>query len=114
MSTFALGDKASLSELRTLVRRELRAVDAEPRAAFDCLQALTKTCRRALSHDKNPGRLEVSWEVDAKRAIFEIRLTGAETKEDPALTGAADALMDAVQTKSKRGVMTISMRKNLH
>lgn len=113
METFALGDKASLSDLRRLVRADLRAADAEPRAAFDCLQALTRTCRRALSREANRGRVVVAWAIERNHGIFEIRLADDHVKEDAGLTRAAEALMDSVRMKSTRGATTISMTKRL-
>ncbi len=73
-----LESKASLSEVRRHIRADLRAVDADPSAAFDCLVAVTEACTYAILHGaRGPWDAAscpyVSWEIDRTRASFRVQ-----------------------------------------
>ena len=75
MHSFALVDKASVSEARQLVRSELNDLHIDPSVSFECLLAMTEACTNALIHggeeDAPPG--ELTWRIDRRRASFSIR-----------------------------------------
>ncbi|MDQ3940209.1 MAG: ATP-binding protein [Actinomycetota bacterium] len=72
MHTHLLGDKASLSKIRKLIRIDLVQVGARPSIVFDCLVAVTEACGHALrgrpDREGRPSR--ISWEIDRHEAQF--------------------------------------------
>lgn len=75
LGNHVLTDKQGLSAIRKLVRADLTRTAIDPSSAFDCLVALTEACTQALAHshgDEGPHP-QVSWDIDAERALFYIR-----------------------------------------
>lgn len=73
VQTYSLGDKASLSGIRRLIRSDLSRSGIDPSASFDCLVAVTEACTNALvhghSHDDEP-QPRVGWDIGPGEAVF--------------------------------------------
>jgi serine/threonine-protein kinase RsbW len=75
MHSFALVDKASVSEARQLVRSRLNDLDIDHSVSFECLLAMTEACNNALIHggEEDSPPAELTWNIDQRRASFSIR-----------------------------------------
>jgi serine/threonine-protein kinase RsbW len=72
-----LEGKASLSNLRRMIRADLTEAGVRPAQAFDCLVAVTEAATNALVHGRDESgeapSPEVAWEVKPSSGVFEVR-----------------------------------------
>lgn len=78
VQTRTVADKASLSDLRRLLRQDLAAAGVSDPITFDCLVAVTEMWARSTGRPADPAPC-VHWDISSSEACFSIE--GCATKE---------------------------------
>jgi anti-sigma regulatory factor (Ser/Thr protein kinase) len=114
LGTHVLTDKQGLSTIRKQVRAELVQTEVDASSAFDCLVALTEACTQALAHiDGDDGpHPQISWDIDARRALFFIRdyssrawARASHPSSAPARDDDLDQRLESLGLQLMRGMM---------
>lgn len=131
VQTKTVADKASLSDLRRILRQDLAAAGVADPVTFDCLVAITEMWSRSAARAADPAP-SVRWDITSSEARFYIQ--GCGTKEScmashpsrsvPSLALATDTLeelsmalvaglMDGVEVVETPSGRTIRLTKSL-